>query len=110
MFSGKNIEDNYRGIRIINHELPEDFFGFLKSLGVTHYPKYSAKIEGMLVYTKEKSYLKQLIGIYLDGKTLGNDMNFRNLKEDFADNSTFIWIGDTYNLKDAWKKDKVFVV
>ena len=105
LFSEKNVEDNYRGIRIINHELPEDFFGFLKSLGVTHYPKYSAKIEEMLVYTKEKSYLKQLIGIYLDGKTLGNDMNFRNLKEDFADNSTFIWIGDTYNLKDAWKKE-----
>ena len=105
LFSEKNVEDNYRGIRIINHELPEDFFGFLKSLGVTHYPKYSAKIKEMLVYTKEKSYLKQLIGIYLDGKTLGNDMNFRNLKEDFADNSTFIWIGDTYNLKDAWKKE-----
>tara|TARA_B100000963_G_scaffold111929_1_gene97439 strand:+ start:3178 stop:5601 length:2424 start_codon:yes stop_codon:yes gene_type:complete len=105
LFSGKNIVDNYRGIKIINHELPEDIFGFLKSLGVTHYPKYSAKIEGILVYTKEKSYLKQLIGIYLDGKTLGNDMNFSNLKEDFADNSTFIWIGDTDNLKDAWKKE-----
>ena len=105
LFSEKNVEDNYRGIRIINHELPEDFFGFLKSLGVTHYPKYSAKIEDMLVYTKEKSYLKQLIGIYLDGKTLGNDMNFKNLNEDFADNSTFIWIGDTPNLKDAWKKE-----
>ena len=105
LFSEKNVEDNYRGIRIINHELPEDFFGFLKSLGVTHYPKYSAKIKEMLVYTKEKSYLKQLIGIYLDGKTLGNDMNFKNLNEDFADNSTFIWIGDTPNLKDAWKKE-----
>ena len=65
----------------------------------------SMKIKEMLVYTKEKSYLKQLIGIYLDGKTLGNDMNFRNLNEDFADNSTFIWIGDTYNLKDAFEKE-----
>mgnify|MGYP004148204759 CR=1 FL=1 len=28
LFSEKNIGNNYRGIRIINHELPEDFFGF----------------------------------------------------------------------------------
>ena len=64
---------------ITNHEYRENFW-LSKSLGVTQYPKYSAKIKEMLIYTKEKSYLKQLI-VYLDGKTLGNDMNFRILKK-----------------------------
>ena len=100
-----NIIDNYRGIRISNHELPKDFYCFLKIFGLNNFPKYSAKIKGTLIYTKEKSYLKQLIGIYLDGKTLSNDINFKNLQEDLADNSTFIWLGDSNNLKESWKKE-----
>ena len=105
LFSKNNIRDNYRGIKITNHELPKDFYGFLKILGLNNIPKYSAKIKGTLIYTKEKSYLKQLIGIYLDGKTLINDINFKNLQEDLADNSTFIWLGDSNNLKESWKKE-----
>ena len=34
LFSKNNIRDNYRGIKITNHELPKDFYGFLKILGL----------------------------------------------------------------------------
>ena len=105
LFSKNDIIDSYRGIKIINHELPKDFYGFLKILGLDNIPKYSAKIKRTLIYSKEKSYLKQLIGIYLDGKTLGNDINFKNLQDDLADNNTFIWVGDLNNLKESWKKE-----
>ena len=105
LFSENNINDTYRGIEIIKHDLPEDFYGFLKILGLNNFPKYSAKIKETLIYTKEKSYLKQLISIYLDGNTLSNDINFKNLQEDLADNSTFIWVGDSNNLKESWKKE-----
>ena len=105
LFSKNDIIDSYRGIKIINHELPKDFYGFLKILGLDNIPKYSAKIKRALIYSKEKSYLKQLIGIYLDGKTLGNDINFKNLQDDLADNNTFIWVGDLNNLKESWKKE-----
>ena len=105
LFSKNDVKDSYRGVKIINHELPKDFYGFLNILGLDNIPKYSAKIKETLIYTKDKSYLKQLIGIYLDGKTLGNDMNFKNLQNDLADNNTFIWVGDLKNLKEAWKKE-----
>ena len=48
--------------------------------------------------------MKQLIGIKLDGNTLDNDFNFKSLKEDLADNSTFLWVGNTSNLKNEWKE------
>ena len=105
LFSKNDVKDSYRGVKIINHELPKDFYGFLNILGLDNIPKYSAKIKETLIYTKDKSYLKQLIGIYLDGKTLGNDMNFKNLQNDLADNNTFIWVGDLKNLKESWKKE-----
>ena len=43
-----------------------------------------------------------MIGNYLDNKTLFNDLDFKTLREDLADNSTFLWLGKTSNLTKKW--------
>ena len=58
-----------------------------------------------MIYTSKKAFLKQLIGAKLDGNTLHKDFNFKNLLEDLADNSSYLWVGNTSNLKNKWKKN-----
>ena len=99
-FDNEN-EYKFRGIGIKNQELPDDLLVFIKSFGMGFIPKYAAKVDDFIIYS-DKNYLKQLIGVYKDGTTLNRDNNFTLLKEDLADNSTFLWIGNTISLKEKW--------
>ena len=74
---------------------------FLNSFGIKFSPGYVALVDEFLIYS-DKSYLKQLISAYKDGNTLNKDNNFKTLKSDLADNSSFLWIGNIINLKDMW--------
>ena len=94
----------FRGVNIKDQKLPEDFIKFLEAFGMPFKPNYVSKIDDVLIYASNKIFLKQLIGIKLDGNTLDNDFNFKSLKEDLADNSTFLWVGNTSNLKNKWKE------
>ena len=104
LFSDIEIKDYYRGVNIKSQTLPDDFIVFLKAFGMSFVPKYVAKIKDFLIYTSNKSFIKQLIANHLDGNTLNKDLNFISLQEDLADNSTFLWVGNTSNLKDQWGK------
>jgi hypothetical protein len=75
------------------------------SLGAPFKPSQVAKIDDFLIYTSDKAFLKQLIGAKLDGNTLSKDFNFKSLLEDLADNSSYLWVGNTLNLKNKWAKN-----
>ena len=94
----------FRGVAIKDQNLPEDFIKFLEAFGMPFKPNYVSKIDDVLIYASNKIFLKQLIGIKLDENTLDNDFNFKSLKKDLADNSTFLWVGNTSNLKNEWKE------
>ena len=105
LFSNTESKHNFRGINIRDQSLPEDFLSFLMSFGAPFKPSQVAKIDDFLIYTSDKAFLKQLIGAKLDGNTLSKDFNFKSLLEDLADNSSYLWVGNTSNLKNKWKKN-----
>jgi len=105
LFSDQTPEDSYRGISISQVTFPKDLLYFLEAFGAAYNPNYVALVEDFLIYTQDKAYLKQLIGSYLDGNTLANNFNFKSLQEDLADRSTFLWVGNTVNLKNQWKEN-----
>ena len=105
LFSNNESKHNFRGINIRDQSLPEDFLSFLMSFGAPFKPSQVAKIDDFLIYTSDKAFLKQLIGAKLDGNTLSKDFNFKSLLEDLADNSSYLWVGNTLNLKNKWAKN-----
>ena len=105
LFSNTGNKYNFRGISIKDQSLPEDFLSFLNSFGEPFNPSQVAKVDDFLIYTSKKAFLKQLIGAKLDGNTLHKDFNFKSLLEDLADNSSYLWVGNTSNLKNKWKKN-----
>lgn len=105
LFSNTGSKYNFRGISIKDQSLPEDFLSFLNSFGEPFNPSQVAKVDDFLIYTSKKAFLKQLIGAKLDGNTLHKDFNFKSLLEDLADNSSYLWVGNTSNLKNKWKKN-----
>ena len=105
LFSNTGSKYNFRGISIKDQSLPEDFLSFLNSFGAPFKPSQVAKVGDFLIYTSNEAFLKQLIGAKLDGNTLHKDFNFKSLLEDLADNSSYLWVGNTSNLKNKWEKN-----
>ena len=105
LFSNIESSYNFRGVNIKSQSLPKDFLNFLESFGAHFKLSHVAKVDDFLIFTSGKAYLKQIIGFKLDGNTLYNDFNFKRLLEDLADNSSFLWVGNTSNLKNKWKEN-----
>ena len=101
LLSDNENKSSFRSAEIKSQQLPDDIMAFLNSFGIKSLPGYVVKVDEFLIYS-DKSYLKQLISAYKDGNTLNKDNNFKTLKSDLADNSSFLWIGNTINLKDMW--------
>jgi len=115
LFSNSESKGSYRGLELYNQKLTQDLLALIEVYGTPINPKWGVQLEEFLIFAENETFLKQIIGAHLDGKTLANDLNFKNLREDLADNSTFLWLGRTKNLiplwnknlddsKDAWKK------
>ena len=102
-----NSQAGYRGISIRKHQLPKDVLLFLETFGMPFSPSFVAQVDDFLIFTADQAFLKQLIGTRLDGNVLSNDFNFKSLQEDLADSSTFLWLGNTFNLKNQWKEQQV---
>lgn len=105
LFSDQTSEDSYRDISISQVRFPKDLLYFLGAFGAPLDPNYVAQVDDFLIYTTDKAFLKQLIGAYLDGNTLAKNFNYKSLQEDLADRSTFLWLGNTANLKNQWKEN-----
>ena len=103
LFSISNYQGNFRGINLYAQEFNKDLKILLNTLGSFSGAKWSTQLDDFLVYSNSESHLKQIIGNYLDKKTLFNDLDFKILREDLADKSSFLWLGKTPNLKNKWK-------
>ena len=105
LFSEGQAKGSYRGIKLYDHQLPKDFELFLQQLGSYENLKWVCKLDDFLIYSDTETRLKQLIGNYLDNATLTNNLEFKTLRDELADNSTFLWLGQTQNLKNRWGAD-----
>ncbi|MFQ3340858.1 MAG: hypothetical protein ACI9TK_000513 [Flavobacteriaceae bacterium] len=104
LFSKDKIATLFRGAQIYIINLPTDILAFLGAYGTTKMPKWAVQIDDFIIMSEDESFLKQIIGVHLDGKTLSNDLNFKTMQEGLADSSSFLWIGRTENLKNLWHK------
>jgi hypothetical protein len=102
LFSTDDPQGSFREVTIFSHEFPEDVDVLLNAIGSYTNAKWSSQLDDFLVYSNSQARLKQIIGNYLDNKTLFNDLDFKTLREDLADNSTFLWLGKTTNLTKKW--------
>ena len=104
LFSQTVSSGSYRGQEIFNQKLPQDLLALVETYGMSTNPIWGVQLESFLIFAEDETFLKQIIGTYLDGKTLDYDINFKNLNDDLADNSTFLWLGKTKNLISIWDK------
>jgi len=105
LFSNSESKGSYRGLELYNQKLPQDLLALIEVYGTPTNPKWGVQLGEFLIFAENETFLKQIIGAHLDGKTLANDLNFKNLNEDLADNSTFLWLGRTKNLISIWNEN-----
>ena len=105
LFSNSESQGSYRGLELYNQKLPQDLLALIEVYGTPTNPKWGVQLGEFLIFAENETFLKQIIGAHLDGKTLANDLNFKNLNEDLADNSTFLWLGRTKNLISIWNEN-----
>ena len=103
LFSFSETQGTFRNIALYSQKLPEDLHFLLNTLGAFENGAWSAQLDDFLIYSNSQAQLKQIIGNYLDNNTLFNDLEFKTLREDLADSSSFLWLGKTPNLKKSWE-------
>ena len=104
LFSDTDPKATYRGLELFNQKLPQNILALIEVYDSPNEPKWMVQLDEFLIFTENESFIKQIIGAHLDGKTLANDLNFKNLNEDLANNSTFLWLGRTKNLISIWSE------
>lgn len=102
LLSDDNVSNVFRGVRIRQQSLPKDLLKFIAAYGTPVFPKWTIQIDDFVIMAEDDSFLKQIISARLDGKTLGNDFNFKKMQDGLADNSSFLWVGKTKNLTNLW--------
>ena len=73
LFSISNYQGSFRGINIYTQEFSEDLNILLNTLGNYSDAKWSTQLDDFLIYSNSETYLKQIIGNYMDRKTLENN-------------------------------------
>lgn len=96
-------EKTYRDISYYSATLPKDMRLFLSAFGTPINPSWAMLLDDFLIYSEDEKMIKQLIGSFKDGKVLETASDYQALKESLADNSSFLWLGHSKNLKDHWK-------
>ena len=66
--------------------------------------KWAATLEDYLIFTEEEALMKNILGNFVDGNTLANNLAFKELQDQLASNSSFLWIANTEKIFDLWKK------
>lgn len=105
LFPDGEQRSEFRSIGIYQHKLPEDLIQLSNSFASPLKVEFSAQLDDFILFAENETFLKQLIGNYLDGATLARDLNFKNAKMSLADESTFLWLGKTENLASHWKSN-----
>ena len=95
----------YRGVSYQKIEMPSDLISMLSSFGQKISPNWSCQYDDYLILSETESGLKNLLSNYLDHKTLGQNTNFKTLQDRLANESSFIWVGQSKNLINYWEKN-----
>ena len=77
----------------------------MEAFGAAFNPNYVSPGRRLFNLHPRQSLSQATHRSYLDGNTLANNFNFKSLQEDLADRSTFLWVGNTANLKNQWKEN-----
>ena len=93
----------YRDISYFKGKLPKEMTLFLDAFGAPVNPNWVMLLKDFLIYGEDENIMQKIIGSFKDNKVLETDHNYLALKESFADNSTFLWIGNSKKLKEHWQ-------
>ena len=105
LYNEKIFIKEFREIKIIKKTLPSDFIVFSSNFVKSPNLNFSSKIDDFIVYAESENLLKKIISNYKENKSLKQNINFRTLKSSLASKSSFLWIGDSENMKKTWGKN-----
>ena len=103
--SGEQEPKNYRGASYQKIKLPKELISMFSSFGQKISPAWSCQYDDYLILSETESGLKNLLSNYLDQNTLGKNPNFKTLQDRLANESSFIWVGQSKNLINYWEKN-----
>ena len=103
--SGENEPKTYRGASYHKIELTKELISMLSSFGQKIIPAWSCQYDDYLILSETESGLKNLLSNYLDQNTLVKNPNFKALQDRLSNRSSFIWVGQSKNLTNYWKKN-----
>jgi len=96
---------SYRSVDYYPVALPGDFETLLTLFGNTHTMQWGALLDDFIVYGSSEEMMKTLISAYKDGSVLANNFAFKNLLNALADQSHFLWLGNTTQLQEHWQTE-----
>lgn len=107
LYNEKIFIKEFREIKIIKKTLPSDFIVFSSNFVKSPNLNFSSKIDDFIVYAESENLLKKIISNYKENKSLKQNINFRTLKSSLASKSSFLWIGDSENMKKTWGENHI---
>ena len=106
LYNEKKIFKEYRNVKIIQKNLPKDFLNFSSNFAISPNLNFSSKIDDFIIYAESENLLKKIISDFKENKTLRQNVNFITLKSSLSSKSSFLWLGNSKNLKTSWKKNE----
>ena len=106
--SGEAEPKTYRGATYQKILLPKDLISMLSSFGQKISPEWSCQYDDYLILSETESGIKNLLSNYLDKNTLGKNPNFKTLNDRLANESSFIWVGQSKNLINFWGESETY--
>jgi hypothetical protein len=103
LFNTNDPEKSFRSIPFYPQNLKTDFNTFLTTLGNKNSMQWGAKMDDFLVFTSSEELMKTIISAYKDGNVLANDFRYKSLMDALANQSNFLWLGNTEELQKHWK-------
>lgn len=94
---------SFRSVPFYPHNLGTNLNTFLAQLGNKKPMQWSTQMDDFLVYTSSEELMKTIISAYKEGNVLANDFSYKNLMNALANQSNFLWIGNTVELQKHWK-------
>ncbi len=93
----------FRSVAYYSSQWDSNFNALLNLLGKTQPVQWGTQIDDFLVYASSEEMIKTVISAYKDGRVLANDFIYKNLMEALADQSNFLWLGNTNALQNHWQ-------
>ena len=106
LYNEKNFLKEFRNIKIVKKNLPNDFLNFSSNFIISPDLNFSSKIDDFIIYAESENLLKKIITDFKENKTLRQNINYKTLRSSLSSKSSFLWLGDSKSLKTGWKKNE----